>query len=202
MAKFPVLVPILGDQLSHSISSLQGRSREDTVVLLMEVWDEATYVKHHKQKIVLLFSAMRHFAEELRADGWRVDYVTLDHADNAGSFTGEVARAVERHNPSAIHITEAGEWRVQQALEQWADKFPCEVTICPDTRFVCNHATFQRWAEGRKHLTMEHFYREMRRRTGILMHDDGKPKGGEWNFDILSVEMSKPLNRVMRVITE
>ncbi|MEO0698497.1 MAG: cryptochrome/photolyase family protein, partial [Pseudomonadota bacterium] len=97
------LVPILGDQLSREISSLEGRSRDDTVVLMMEVWDEATYVKHHKQKITLIFSAMRHFAADLREAGWRVDYVRLDDEHNAGSFTGEVARAIERHSPSAIH---------------------------------------------------------------------------------------------------
>ena len=66
---------------------------------MMEVWDEATYVKHHKQKIALIFSAMRHFAGELRDAGWQVDYVKLDDHGNSGSFTGEVARAVERHDP-------------------------------------------------------------------------------------------------------
>ncbi|MEL6541195.1 MAG: cryptochrome/photolyase family protein [Pseudomonadota bacterium] len=179
----PVLVPILGDQLTRTISSIRGCAKDDTVILMMEVWDEATYVKHHKQKIVLLFSAMRHFAEQLRADGWTVDYVKLDDEGNAGSFTGEVARAVERHDPRAIQVTEASEWRVQHALEEWEDKFACDVEIRPDDRFLCDHAMFQKWAEGRKHLTMEHFYREMRRRTGILMHDNGKPKGGDWNYD-------------------
>ncbi|MEM6476464.1 MAG: cryptochrome/photolyase family protein, partial [Pseudomonadota bacterium] len=92
----PVLVPVLGDQLTRTLPTLRGRSKDDTVIVMMEVWDEATYVKHHKQKIVLIFSAMRHFAAELRADGWFVDYVELTDAGNSGSFTGEVARAVER----------------------------------------------------------------------------------------------------------
>ncbi|MEL6528899.1 MAG: cryptochrome/photolyase family protein [Pseudomonadota bacterium] len=179
----PVLVPILGDQLTRTLSSLRGRTKDDTVVLMMEVWDEATYVKHHKQKIVLIFSAMRHFAEELREAGWTVDYVKLTDTNNSDSFTGEVARAIERHDPSVIHITEASEWRVQQAIEEWPDKFACPVEILPDDRFLCSHQQFQDWAEGRKHLTMEHFYREMRKRTGLLMTDNGKPKGGDWNYD-------------------
>ena len=172
----PVLVPILGDQLSRSLSSLENLDPETAVILMMEVWDEATYVKHHKQKIVLIFSAMRHFAEELRAEGFTVDYVKLDDPDNTGSFTGEVARAVERHDPCEIRVTESGEWRVQQAMEEWADRFPCPVTICPDTRFIATHAEFRDFAEGRKHLTMEYFYREMRRKTGLLMDGD-KPAG-------------------------
>ncbi len=179
----PILVPILGDQLTRTLASLRGRAKDDTVILMMEVWDEATYVKHHKQKIVLIFSAMRHFAAELRNAGWTVDYVKLGDDDNSGSFTGEVARAVERHSPSEIHVVEAGEWRVQQALEEWPDKFACPVEILPDDRYLCTHEQFRDWAEGRKTLTMEHFYREMRKRTDLLMADDGKPEGGDWNYD-------------------
>ena len=179
----PILIPILGDQLSRSIASLQGCAKEDAVILMMEVFDEATYVKHHKQKIALIFSAMRHFAAELRAEGWSVDYVTLDDPDNAGSFTGEVARAAQRYTPRTIRVTEAGEWRVQQQIEEWQGRFDCAVEILADDRFICSHGEFRDWAEGRKHLTMEHFYREMRRKTGLLMHDNGKPVGGEWNFD-------------------
>ena len=178
----PVLVPVLGDQLTRNLASIRGRTKDDTVILMMEVWDEATYVKHHKQKIALIFSAMRHFAAELRSAGWRVDYVSLDDEGNSGSFTGEVARAVERHDPRAIHVVEAGEWRVQQAIEEWPDKFDCEVQILPDDRFIASTAEFREWAEDRDTLRMEFFYREMRRKTGLLM-DGEKPAGGEWNLD-------------------
>lgn len=178
----PTLVPVLGDQLSHNLASLRGLSREDTVILMMEVFEEATYVKHHKQKIVLIFSAMRHFAAELRHEGWTVDYVRLDDPDNSGSFTGEVARAAERHSPGAIRVVEPGEWRVKAAMDEWADKFACPVEILPDDRFVCSIAEFAEWATDRKQLTMEFFYREMRRKTGLLMDGD-KPTGGRWNLD-------------------
>ncbi|MEE4538605.1 MAG: cryptochrome/photolyase family protein [Erythrobacter sp.] len=179
----PVLVPILGDQLTRTLPSLRGRTKDDTIILMMEVWDEATYVKHHKQKIVLIFSAMRHFARELRDAGWTVNYVELTDEDNAGSFTGEVARAIERHHPRSVHVTEAAEWRVQQAIEEWPDKFACEVEILPDDRFLCGRDEFAQWAEGRNALTMEHFYRMMRKKLGILMTADGKPVGGDWNYD-------------------
>jgi len=183
MAEQTVLVPILGDQLTPAISSLQGQAKNSTVVLMMEVWDEATYVKHHKQKIALIFSAMRHFAAALRDDGWTVDYVKLTDQDNAGSFSGEVARAIERHNPYRLRITQASEWRVQHAIDEWEDKFPCAIEVLSDDRFICSRSEFDHWAEGRKQLTMELFYREMRKKTGLLMNADGKPEGGKWNFD-------------------
>lgn len=179
----PVLVPILGDQLTRTIASLTGMEKDSTTILMMEVWDEATYVKHHKAKIALIFSAMRHFAAELEADGWTVDYVRLGNPENAGSFTGEVVRAVERHEPERLRVVEPGEWRVKAAMDEWADKLPCPVEIVPDDRFVCSIGEFAEWANGRDHLTMEYFYREMRRKTGLLMTADGKPAGGAWNYD-------------------
>lgn len=177
------LIPVLGDQLSHGLSSLADADPESSIVLMMEVADEAGYVQHHKAKIALIFSAMRHFADDLRGRGWVVDYVALDDADNSGSFTGEMARAMERHDIDAVRVTEAGEWRVMGEIENWSERFGVDVTICPDDRFLCPHQEFADWAEGKKQLRMEFFYREMRRKTGILLDDDGKPEGGKWNYD-------------------
>ncbi|MET0250558.1 MAG: cryptochrome/photolyase family protein [Novosphingobium sp.] len=176
------LIPVLGDQLSLNLSSLAGEERAGCVVLMMEVADETAYVRHHQTKLAYILSAMRHHAEALRGDGWRVDYVRLDDADNAGSFTGEVARAIDRHRPTRIVVTEASEWRVAAMLDSWGTLFGLPVDIRRDTRFVCSHREFEAWADGRAELTMEFFYREMRRKTGLLL-DGGKPAGGRWNFD-------------------
>ncbi|MBR0553092.1 cryptochrome/photolyase family protein [Stakelama marina] len=176
------LIPILGDQLCLDISSLEDADPDDSIILMMEVAEETTYVRHHKKKVAFILSAMRHHAERLRGRGWTVDYVTLDDEDNQRSFTAEVARGVERHRPDRIVVTEAGEWRVAAMLDSWADRFDADVEIRADTRFLCSHGEFDDWAEGRKQLRMEFFYREMRRKTGLLM-DGGKPEGGKWNYD-------------------
>jgi deoxyribodipyrimidine photolyase-related protein len=177
------LIPILGDQLSPDLSALDGADPEQTILLMMEVDEETTYVRHHQAKIAFILSAMRHFAEALRANGWTVDYVRLDDPDNSGSFTGEVARAIERHVPERIVATEPGEWRVLVAMQEWADRFAVPVDLREDSRFVCTHAEFDTWAAARKQLRMEFFYRDMRRKTGLLLDAQGKPEGGEWNFD-------------------
>lgn len=191
----PVLIPVLGDQLSPDLASLRDVDRDEAVVLMMEVWEEATYVRHHQQKIALIFSAMRHFAAELEEAGWRVEYTRLDDPDNAGSFTGEVARAVERHEPAEIRIVEPGEWRVEGAILEWADKFPCPVVILEDDRYIASRAEFAEWAEGKRQLRMEFFYREMRRKTGLLM-EEGQPAGGRWNYD---AENREPLTSALLV---
>ena len=176
------LVLVLGDQLSTSLSSLVAADRSQDLVLMCEVVEEATYVRHHKKKIILLFSAMRHFALELEALGWRVAYTRLDDAGNAGSFSGEIARAVAANKPERIIVTEPGEWRVLKAIHGWSAKFDVPVDILPDTRFISSNGDFAAWADGRKQLRMEYFYRDIRRKTGLLMDGD-EPSGGQWNFD-------------------
>lgn len=176
------LILVLGDQLSHNLSSLAAADKAVDRILMCEVADEATYVRHHKKKIAFIFSAMRHFAETLRADGWHVDYVKLGDAGNTGSFTGEVRRAVQRIKPAELIVTEPGEWRLRQILAEWEETMALPVTILADTRYLCSHAEFASWAEGRKQYRMEYFYRDMRRKTGLLMAGS-EPIGGKWNFD-------------------
>jgi deoxyribodipyrimidine photolyase-related protein len=178
----PDLVLILGDQLSHTLSSLNATSKHAATLLIVEVADEATYVRHHQKKIAFLFSAMRHFAEELRGAGWTVDYVHLDDLGNSGSFSGEVTRACQRLKPKRMIVTEPGEWRVLEMMRGWEAALGLPVAILPDTRFVCSIDQFQTWAHGRKQLRMEYFYRDMRRQTGLLM-DGTEPEGEKWNFD-------------------
>jgi deoxyribodipyrimidine photolyase-related protein len=171
------LILILGDQLTPNLSSLRAADPRDSVVLMAEVRAEASYVRHHKKKIAFVFSAMRHFAEELRSAGWTVDYVRFDDPDNSGSLGGEVARASARHGAGEVVLTEPGEWRLMRDMLAWPS-----TTLLPDDRFIVEPGAFERWAEGRRALRMEYFYREMRLKTGLLM-DGGKPCGGRWNFD-------------------
>lgn len=173
---------ILGDQLTPDISSLRDADKSNDIILLCEVFDEAVYVKHHQKKIAFLFSAMRHFAVKLSESGWHVDYVRLDQKGNSHNFSGEVARAVARHEPQGVIVTCPSEWRVLEEMRNWETTLPCAVELRDDDRFYCTLDEFASWAEGRKQLRMEYFYRELRRKTGILMSEN-EPIGGQWNYD-------------------
>lgn len=168
------IILILGDQLSYDLSSLRQADKHHDVVLLAEVAEETTYAAHHKKKLVLVLSAMRHFSENLKSQGWQVDYVKLTDDGNTGSLQSEVERACQRHQISDVVMTEPAEWRLREALKH--------IRQLEDTRFICNHAAFNSWARSRKELRMEFFYREMRKLTGLLMNGD-KPEGGKWNYD-------------------
>lgn len=172
------LVLVLGDQLSHGLSALKKADKGSDIVVMAEVAEETEYVGHHPKKIALIFAAMRKFSHELRQDGWDVRYTRLDDADNAGSIVGELLRRAEETGAAGVICTEPGEWRLIEKLKY----APVKTHILTDDRFIASHAEFEAWAEGRKALRMEYFYRDMRRKTGLLMESD-KPAGDKWNYD-------------------
>ena len=176
------LILILGDQLSLSISSLRDCNLQDDLILMCEVWDEATYVKHHKKKIAFLFSAMRHFSYSLQEVGYKVHYTKLDAHENTGSFKGELKRLVESHKFEKLIVTQAGEYRLMEEMRSWHQVLAITVEIREDDRFLCGLDEFNAWAKGRKQLRMEYFYREMRKKYNILIDEDA-PVGGQWNYD-------------------
>ncbi|MCU7554153.1 cryptochrome/photolyase family protein [Alteromonas sp. ASW11-19] len=174
---------ILGDQLTASLPIIEEADQSRDVFLLAEVREEATYVKHHKLKIAFLFSAMRHFAEQLTSDGFKVVYCRYDDSENQGSLLQQVKHTLSENSElSEVMVTEPGEYRLQQSMYQWEYQLGFPVTVLEDPRFFSTPEDFTQWAKGRKQLRMEFFYREMRKRYHVLMDGDA-PVGGKWNYD-------------------
>ena len=176
------LILIFGDQLNQNISSLSDIDKNHDLILMCEIWEEAAYVRHHKKKIAFIFSAMRHFAEELLAKGYKIHYTKLNESYNTDSFEGEIARAIKKYKPDKIVVTEPSEYRVLEKIKAWDFHIPVEIRS--DDRFLCTHIEFINWAKERKQLRMEYFYRLMRKKYDILMDGD-LPEGGKWNYDCL-----------------
>ncbi len=176
------LILVMGDHLTPGLLDQCGADPSKDVILMCEVRSAAMRVPYHKKKLVFLFSAMRHYRDELRALGWNVDYVELTDSNNTGTLTGEAARALNRHETDHIVAVSPSSWSVQKALTDWARECGVRLTLVDDTRFLCSTDEFRGWTEGRKQLRMEYFYRDMRKKHGLLMAG-GKPIGGKWNFD-------------------
>ncbi|MEM9707002.1 MAG: cryptochrome/photolyase family protein, partial [Pseudomonadota bacterium] len=123
------LIFVLGDQLSHGLASLKAGDPDADIVVMGELTEEATYVRHHKKKLVFIFSAMRHFAEELRDAGWEVDYAGLNERKKYKSFTERLSAAVKKHKPARILVVEPGEYRVKAEIETWEDAFDADVEV-------------------------------------------------------------------------
>jgi deoxyribodipyrimidine photolyase-related protein len=173
---------VLGDQLFATNPVFDYLDRERDHVVMGELADETDYVWHHGQKIVLIFSAMRHFAAERRREGWDVHYHRFRADAQSRCFSDLVERHCRDHDIEEIILTWPGEWRTYHEVCGWSQSLAIPVHVLEDDRFLCSRDDFEQWAQGRKQLRMEYFYRQMRKATGYLMDGD-HPAGGQWNFD-------------------
>lgn len=171
---------ILGDQLSLSNAALAASDRREVVVLMVESKARGKVLPYHQQKLVLIYSAMRHFAAELERDGWKVDYVRLEEGL---TFVDAAQRHVKQFAPEHIRLAEPNSFFEMDALVKLGRKLGVPVEFLPTAQFLCGREEFKRWAGTSRRLLMENHYRRMRKKTGFLMKADGEPEGGQWNFD-------------------
>lgn len=180
------LILVLGDQLDHQSAAFDGFDVSQDAVWMAENHEEATHVWSHKQRLVLFFSAMRHFRDELREKDYSVHYyeLTSDPEKDAGSSFADILKvSVKDLKPERLIVVQPGDYRVQQSLMNFADKVGIQLEIRPDQHFYCSLKEFADWADGRNSLVLETFYRHMRKKHGVLVEEDGDPTGGDWNYD-------------------
>ena len=176
------LVIVLGDQLDLDAACFDGFDPAQDAVWMAEVAEESTHVPSSKQRTTFFLSAMRHFAQALRETGRPLHYTRLDCAGNPGTLAGVLVADITRLRPAALLLTAPGDWRVLQSLRAVAASAGLPLELRDDRHFYSTVRDFAAHAAGRKQLRMEYFYREMRRRHGVLM-DGSEPAGGQWNFD-------------------
>ncbi|MGC4078817.1 MAG: cryptochrome/photolyase family protein [Rubrivivax sp.] len=176
------LVLVLGDQLDAEAAAFDGFDAAQDAVWMAEVDEESTHVPSSQLRTALFLAAMRHFAATLQAAGRRVHYTRLDDAGNRGRLADELDAAIERLQPQALVMTAPGDHRVLRALQAVAASRGLPLELRPDRHFFCTVREFAAHARSRRTLRLEFFYREQRRRHGVLM-DGGEPCGGRWNYD-------------------
>ena len=175
------LIIILGDQLNLDNPALEDFDPAQDQTLMVESSGEATHVWSHKARIVLFLSAMRHFALLLKAQQMSPIYLKLGEHDFA-SLKAAWKHYIQDLKPQKIIICEPGEYRLEQDLIALCKETNTPLVIRDDTHFMASRADFKHYAQGKKELRMEFFYRQMRAKYDVLM--DGKnPVGGAWNFD-------------------
>lgn len=183
------LVIAFGDQLNSESAAFDGFDREQDAVLLMEVRQEATYILQHKIRLVLFFSTMRHFRDDLRRQGLRVYYRELDDPENTNHFVTELPFWFRVLRPERLIAVEPGDYRVRLILDEAGRRAGLPLDLRPDRTFLCTVDEFRALANRPVKLIPEAFYERMRRKHAILV-TRGKPAGGRWNFD---AENRKPL---------
>ncbi|MEB3306999.1 MAG: cryptochrome/photolyase family protein [Cyanobacteriota bacterium] len=174
---------ILGDQLSHGhavLNALEQRlgpeqARQQSRLLLIESSSVLAQRRYHCKKLVLVWSAMRHFAEALQHKGWTVDYRESD------TFGDALLAWITTHRITRLELMEPAERPFRIAIERLVLPIPLEWHL--SNAFLWSREAFAAWAQPYRQLRMERFYREGRRRFKVLVDADGEPLGGQWNFD-------------------
>lgn len=173
---------ILGDQLNPEHSWFSAHD-DNAVYVLMEVRQETDYVRHHAQKIIAIFAAMRDFARQLRLSGHRVHYLGIDDPANRQSLTANLDVLLVQYSSCAFEYQAPDEWRLDQQLAEYASQLAIPGRMVDSEHFYSRRDEAAELFGERKQWLMEHFYRQMRMRHGVLMAGNGKPLGGQWNFD-------------------
>lgn len=166
---------VLGDQLWQQQAALQSAAAHTTTpVILIESKDWVRVRPYHRQKLVLVWSAMRHFAQELQQAGWTVDYAVAE------DFAAPLEQWVNANGITELRVMQPTDRPFLKLIQ--ALTLPCPITLIPNNRFLWTTQEFHEWAIARKTLRMEFFYREGRQQQRVLM--EGKqPVAGQWNFD-------------------
>ena len=146
-------------------------------ILLIESESRARRLPYQRKKLVLLFSAMRHYAARLRAAGLKVDYRV------APNTTVAIEEHLQENQPVEFWMMAASEFggrNYQQSLESL---FDIAIKILPNTQFLTGRFDPIPNPDASKRYVQEQFYRKMRQHYNLLMQNDGTPMGGTWNFD-------------------
>lgn len=166
---------VLGDQLSGERGHIA--ERPDEPVLLTEARSFAERLPYHPHKLVLVFSAMRHFRDELRESGREVRYY------QAETFEDGLTAYFDEYPDDDLTLMRPAGGGSDRLRELVADSGG-HLDVVENDLFCCSIEQFDEWDARRDADSYRHedFYRHMRRETGYLM-DDADPVGGEWNYD-------------------
>ncbi len=172
---------ILGDQLNAKHSWFQ-ETDEDCIYAMFEMRQETDYVRHHIQKIIGFFAAMRSFSDELKTSGHQLSYYTINDKRNQQDLGKNIRRLIEEHQIEKFEYLLPDEYRLDQQLKEITTSLNVPTT-CHDTEhFYTSRDELGEFFSGKKQYLMESFYRHMRKKHRVLMDGD-QPEGGKWNYD-------------------
>lgn len=176
-----VLRLILGDQLNPKHSWF-NEVDDSTTYLMAEMRQETDYVKHHIQKVVAFFIAMRNFAKALEKKGHKVIYVEIGDTENPQGLEKLIAKYRELTGAEKFEYQLPDEYRLDSQLKSICQKLEVDTQSYDTEHFYTSRHELKEFFQGKKQLVMESFYRMMRKKHGVLMTND-QPEGGKWNFD-------------------
>ena len=174
---------ILGDQLNQQ-HSWYTETNDQTLYVVMEMLQETNYVRHHIQKVVGFFMAMRAFAQDLTTKGHHVLYLRLDDPKNLQSIPDNLSRLIQHYDIQHFEYQLPDEYRLDVQLSNFCKNLAISYKAYDTEHFLSARNAVEEQFKNKKTYLLESFYRKMRRHYNILMEEDGKtPLTGKWNYD-------------------
>lgn len=175
---------ICGTQLSHNSAGLNSICI-NTPVLMVESLERSQWYNYSKNKLVLIFSAMRHFRDELIGKGYAVDYYEIPEDKNPAhkDFIDAFQLHLKKYQTDEILFMKDADAGMNKYAVSVFEKLKVKYKLLENNLFLTDLNEFRKWADSQKKLLMENHYRRMRKRFNILIDENGNPEGGEWNYD-------------------
>ncbi len=171
---------IFPNDLSTNNKVLSSIKSSDPL-LLYEPCDTFYQLKHHKHKLVLLISALRHWKKILEDDFTNIIHIKITK-DRDIDLMHELETLHKKLEFNLLHVTQPSDHGILTQLMFFGSKHNVELKIHPDTKFIDSIEGFSEWSADKKSLVQEYYYRWLRKKYSLLM-EGNKPLGGKWNFD-------------------
>ena len=169
---------ILGNQL---FPQNHLNKHKNSTFFMCESYDLCTFQKHHKLKLILFLSSMRSYADELKKNKFKVNYIDL-HKDFKISYEKKLENFIKKNKYQELISFEIEDKFFEKKISSLCKKNKIEWTIIQSPMFLNSRDEFKNYLSKTKKPFMANFYKIARAKTDILM-DNNKPKGGKWSFD-------------------
>ena len=135
--------------------------------------------KFHKQKIAFHRASMKAYQSYLQSLNLKVNYI---ESNNILSDIRQFKQEIKSRNIKTINIIDPDDDWLEQRIKALSNN--CEINTHANPQFLNKKedlAGFFR--KDKKSFFQTTFYKQQRKRLGILIDDEQKPVGGKWTYD-------------------
>ena len=168
---------ILGNQL-FPLKYLD-RFKKDHVFFMAEDNGLCTYEKHHKQKILLFLSSMRSYADRLKKEKYKLDYLKIEDKDFKDDYFKKLKKIITQKKITEISSFEIEDKFFEKKILHFCKKKTLKVNQIKTPMFLINRDEFKDYLSKNKRPFMANFYKIVRTKTNLLMNKNGTPKGNK-----------------------
>jgi len=172
---------ILGNQL-FPIQHLNS-FKNDHIIFMAEDYQLCTYEKHHKLKILLFLSAMRSYADNLKKSKFKIEYQKIENKGFKDDYLKKLKKIISSKKIKELSSFEIEDKFFEKKITQFLKKENIKWNIIKTPMFLNSRNDFKNYLKKSKKPFMSTFYKDARKKSGILIGPDGNPVGGKWSFD-------------------